>query len=250
MIKFNIPYVAVSLMAEGAGIPTKENAPMDDFSDACARQKQELGQDECNAMLAELAGAGHLTIQEKGTVKLSHDMKEVVEALCAPPTCMKLRFCEKDGKEIKYFVPVEDTWMKIEERKGIFYCEGPVPDSIVKYEILGRLAGMEEDPRAAMELQIRTPGQARSTCVSCGAEGYGVVIYTCGELDFIENHEIPKTPEALKEIYCLMFGHDTGEKAPDKEKINWLHVGRGALIAAAVYACVIVFNVVLKSVLM
>ena len=77
-----------------------------------------------------------------------------------------------------------------------------------------------------------------------------MLTYLLGEEERFDRFEFSKTQQSLKEIYELAMGRAAGKEPDDYRKINWLHVGRGALIAAAVYICMAVFNTVLRNLLM
>lgn len=249
MIKFNIPYVAISLMAERAGIRIEVQAPMNDFLAKCAEHREKLGEQNCEAMLAELAQEGYIT--KKGSrIILSSDMEDVVKALCAPRASIRVRFRQTAGSELFHYTPIRDSWMKVTERQGILYCECPVPEKIVEMEILTRLSSAAESGENLLEIQTCTRSKIHATVVSCGEEKYQVLTYLLGEEERFDRFEFSKTQQSLKEIYELAMGCAAGKEPDDYRKINWLHVGRGALIAAAVYICMAVFNTVLRNLLM
>ena len=249
MIKFNIPYVAISLMAERAGIKIEVQSPMNDFLAKCAEHRKKLGAENCEAMLAELAQEGYLTIKGR-KISLSSDMEDVVKALCAPRACIRIRFRQAAGSELFHYTPIQDSWMKVTERQGILYCECPVPEKIVELEILTRLSSAAESGENLVEIQTCTRSKIHATVVSCGEENYQVLTYLLGEEERFDRHDFPKTQQSLKEIYEISMGRATGKEPDDYKKINWLHVGRGALIATAVYICMAVFNTVLRNLLM
>lgn len=249
MIKFNIPYVAISLMAERAGIRIEVQAPMNDFLAKCAEHREKLGEQNCEAMLAELAQEGYIT--KKGSrIILSSDMEDVVKALCAPRASIRVRFRQTAGSELFHYTPIRDSWMKVTERQGILYCECPVPEKIVELEILTRLSSAAESGENLVEIQSCTRSKIHATVVSCGEEKYQVLTYLLGEEERFDRFEFSKTQQSLKEIYELAMGRTAGKEPDDYRKINWLHVGRGALIAATVYICMAVFNTVLRNLLM
>ncbi len=249
MIKFNIPYVAVSLMAERAGIKIEVQAPMNDFLAKCTEHRKKLGEQNCEAMLEELAQEGYIT--KKGNrISLSSDMEDVMKALCTPRACIRVRFRQEAGSELFHYTPIRDSWMKVTERQGILYCECPVPEKIVELEILTRLSSAAESGENLVEIQTCTRSKIHATVVSCGEENYQVLTYLLGEEERFDRFEFSKTQQSLKEIYELAMGRATGKEPDDYKKVNWLHVGRGALIAAAVYICMAIFNTVLRNLLM